>query len=77
MNDKPVQQSAAVQLAQNKIDGTNEVEASLTINDVTLDDSATVVKAIAKNVAGKVDTSARLDVKSNQKNRWLNYYRIS
>jgi hypothetical protein len=63
INEKPVEQSAAVRLDQVAIADGGEREASLTLNSVSLDDSA-VVKAVATNAVGKVDALARLNVES-------------
>jgi hypothetical protein len=63
LNDSPVEQSSAVQITQQTADNKKEVEATLTLRAVSLDDSA-IVKAVARNVAGKADTTAKLDVRS-------------
>jgi hypothetical protein len=67
LNDSPVEQSSAVQIMQQTADNKKEVEATLTLRAVSLDDSA-IVKAVATNVAGKADTTAKLDVKSKYSN---------
>lgn len=63
LNDKLVEQSKAVQLAHQRTDNENELEASLTLSSVTLDNSA-IVKAVATNAVGQVNSSARLNVES-------------
>jgi hypothetical protein len=67
LNDVPVEQSSAAQVTQQIADNKKEVDATLTLHSVSLEDSA-VVKAVATNVTGKADTTAKLDVRSKYSN---------
>jgi len=63
MNNTLVEQSAGTQIVQQTTDEKNEVESSLTLTSVSLDDSA-IVKVEAENAAGTANTSAKLNVES-------------
>jgi hypothetical protein len=63
LNGTLIEQSSAAQFSQRAADNKKEVEATLILHSVSVNDS-TVVKAVATNVAGKADVSAKLQVTS-------------